>query len=248
MDALQRPDETLDDLKRDGLRILQKRGGFRFGVDAVLLADFARAGAQAHVVDFGTGSGVIPMLMAARGKGRRFDALEADADIADMAARSVRLNGMEERIRVRCRRAEEAAELLGRNTIDTVVCNPPYWGFGRATEENAARVQAEGGLKEWFAAAYRVLRGKGSFCLVYSAPWSMEALRLLHDAGLEPKRLRCVHHDARRPATLVLIEALKSGHPGTEILPPLVLCEPDGTPTAEQKRIYGEDAADDKNS
>ena len=241
-EALQHSDETLDELNRDGLRILQKRDGFRFGMDAVVLADFARPGTR--VADFGTGSGVIPLLMAARNKGLRFDALEADSDIAGMAARTMRLNGMEDRIRVHLCLAEEAPAALGFNAVNTVVCNPPYWGHGRSPEEDPARVQTDRGLRGWFTAAYKVLCGRGSFCMVYSAPWAMEVLRDLHEAGLEPKRLRFVHHDIGRAASLVLIEAVKSARHGAEVLPPLVLFEPDGRPTAEQNRIYGEDMAD----
>ena len=114
-------DERLDDLQFAGLKILQKTAGFRFGMDAVLLSDFVRAEAQATVADFGTGTGILPLLMWGRGKGQRFEAFEIQREMADMARRSVALNGLSARIRVHEASVEEAPSLLSSGSVDVSV-------------------------------------------------------------------------------------------------------------------------------
>ncbi len=166
--------ERMDDLQFAGLRILQKTTGFRFGMDAVLLSDFARACPGDVVADFGTGTGILPLLLWGRHKGSRFEAFEIQADMADMAARSVALNGLSECITVHHASVEQAPTLLPPCSVDVIVCNPPY-GTPGATLRNPdeardlARHQDERGLKPWFTAAYRLLRGRGRMALIYPA-------------------------------------------------------------------------------
>ena len=124
--ALIRPGERLDDLQRGGLRILQRPDGFRFGTDAVLLADFARVGAGEDAADFGTGTGILPLLLLGRGKGRHYDAFELQEDMADMAQRTMRLNGLEDRVSVHALPVERADEVVRPGSLGSIVCNPPY--------------------------------------------------------------------------------------------------------------------------
>ena len=118
--------ETLEDLQLGGLRILQKRQGFRYGMDSVLLADFVRMDEKARYADFGAGTGILPLLLTGRGKGASCDALELQPEMAEMAGRSMAMNGLSDRIRVHCADVREAETLLGRCSVDAVVCNPPY--------------------------------------------------------------------------------------------------------------------------
>ena len=130
MSAELKPGERIDDLQRGGLRIIQRENGFRFGTDAVLLADFAAAKRGERVCDMGTGTGVLPLLLSARAEGTTFDAFEVQPDVADMARRSVALNGLEERIRVHCADCREAGAVIGHETVQLVVTNPPYTAQG----------------------------------------------------------------------------------------------------------------------
>ena len=242
-DIVTRPEERLDDLQLAGMRILQKRDGFRFGMDAVLLADFAQVDARAHVADFGTGTGILPLLLCGRGKGASFDALELQPDMADMARRTMALNGLEERVRVHALAVERAEEVVAPGTVDVIVCNPPYGPPG-ATLHNpseglrVARHQAAEGLRDWFRVGYRLLRGKGRFAMVYPAPRMLEAMEALQAAHLMPKRFRLVYPRADRAANLVLIEGVKDAKPLLQPEPPLIVYEADGSMTAELKRIY----------
>ena len=235
--------ERIDDLQLQGLRIIQKEKGFRFGMDAVLLSDFARVEDRDRVADFGTGTGILPLLLAGRGKGAHFDALEIQDDMADMAKRSVSLNQLTERIAVHNLPVERAEEVIVPGTLDAIVCNPPY-GIPGATLLNpaktlsTARHQTEEGLTAWYRMAYRLLRGKGRFHMIYPAPRMLEAMTALSKARLEPKRFRLIYPYADKPANLVMIEAMKDAKPMLHPEPPLIICEKDGTMTPELKRIY----------
>ena len=191
-----REGEQIHDLQLCGLRIIQN-SGFRFGMDAVLLADFARVEERDRTADFGTGTGILPLLLAGRGRGAHFDAIEVQAEMADMAKRSVSLNGLTERIHVHHCRVEEADNVIVPGSLDSIVCNPPYGvpGTTLLNPEKAlstARHQSENGLTEWYRMAYRLLRGKGRFHMVYPAPRLLGALTELSNALLEPKRYRLI--------------------------------------------------------
>ena len=235
--------ERMDELQFAGLRILQKTTGFRFGMDAVLLSDFARACPGDVVADFGTGTGILPLLLWGRHKGSRFEAFEIQADMADMAARSVALNGLSECITVHHASVEQAPTLLPPCSVDVIVCNPPY-GTPGATLRNPdeardlARHQDERGLKPWFTAAYRLLRGRGRMALIYPAPQMLELMNGLSRAGLTPKRFRLIYPRADKPANLVLVEACKDARPTLQPEPPLIVYEADGALTPELRRIY----------
>lgn len=236
-------DERLDDLQFAGLKILQKTAGFRFGMDAVLLSDFVRAEAQATVADFGTGTGILPLLMWGRGKGQRFEAFEIQREMADMARRSVALNGLSARIRVHEASVEEAPSLLSSGSVDVIICNPPY-GMPGATLHNPglskdlARHQDPRGLKPWFTAAYRLLRGRGRMALIYPAPMMLSLMNDLSRAALIPKRFRLIYPRVDKPANLVLVEAVKDARPTLQPEPPLIVYEQDGTMTPELRKIY----------
>lgn len=236
-------DERLNDLQFAGLKILQKTAGFRFGMDAVLLSDFVRAEAQATVADFGTGTGILPLLMWGRGKGQRFEAFEIQREMADMARRSVALNGLSARIRVHEASVEEAPSLLSPGSVDVIVCNPPY-GMPGATLHNPglskdlARHQDPRGLKPWFTAAYRLLRGRGRMALIYPAPMMLSLMNDLSRAALIPKRFRMIYPRVDKPANLVLVEAVKDARPTLQPEPPLIVYEHDGTMTPELRKIY----------
>ena len=235
--------ERIDDLQLQGLRIIQKEKGFRFGMDAVLLADFARVEERDHAADFGTGTGILPLLIAGRGGASHIDALEIQPDMAEMAARSVALNELDGRIAIHNVPVERADEIIQPGTLDVIVCNPPY-GVPGTTLLNPekgislARHQGENGLTAWFRMAYKLLRGKGRFNMIYPAPRMLEAMVALSKARLEPKRFRMIYPYADRAANLVLIEAMKDAKPMLHPEPPLVVYEKDGTMMPEIRRIY----------
>ncbi len=243
MEEWRREGERIDDLQYGQMHILQKPGAFCFGTDAVLLADFAQARAGERIVDFGTGTGILPLLIASRAERTTFDALEIQADMADMAARSVRMNGLEGRIRVHRADLREAAALLGYERADLLVCNPPYGraGAGLVNPQGTkaiARHEEACTLAEIVRSAAQVLRNGGRMCMIFPAPRMLELADCARGARLEPKRLRFVHARADKPPKLLLMECVKNGRPMLHMLPPLLLCEMDGRKTQELARIY----------
>lgn len=237
------PGERLDDLQCQGLKIIQRRDAFRFGTDSVLLADFAAPRKRDVAVDLGCGTGAIALLMAGHQPNLRVDAVELQIEIADMAKRSVALNGLEARVRVHCLDMREAWQALGAGRFSLAVCNPPYGRSGAALEsQNEAKriARHEGDLTpaDLAKSAAMLLKNGGRFCAVYPAPRAYELMRAMDGAGIAPKRVRTVHGVAGRAPKFVLLEGVKGGGEGLHWLTPLVLRNEDGTFTEEWHRIY----------
>ena len=237
------PGEELNDLHLNGLRIIQKQGGFRFGMDSVLLADFARIRSGDTVADFGTGEGVLPLLLWGRGKGAAYEAFEIQEEMAELARRNFALNDLAEQARVWAVPAEQAWEQLGWHSVNAVICNPPYGRSGTTVvnpdERRAtARHQGPEGILPWLKSAERILRGNGRLALIYPAGELPELLNALNSCHLTPKRLRLIHPRADRPAKLALIDAVKGARPHLEAEPPLIVFDAENRWTAEVQRIY----------
>lgn len=237
--------ERIDDLQRDGLRIIQRAAGFRFGTDAVLLADFAGVKKGDHVADMGTGTGVLPLLLSARAENTTYDAFEIQPEVADMARRSVRLNGLESRIRIHNADCREAAAIIGHERCHLVVSNPPYTrgGAGLVSPEQSralSRSDSHCSIEEWIAACGRLLKNGGRLCCVFPAPRFLELCDAMRAARMEPKRVRFVVARETNSPKLVLVEGLKGGRPGLHVQPMLITHDAGGNFTQEMRRIYGE--------
>lgn len=236
------PDETLDAIGRSGLRILQPKTGFRFALDPVILADFVTLRPYEKVVDLGTGSGIIPLLLAQRQPTAKISGIEIDGDTAERARRSVRLNSLEDRISI-CHRDLRSLEKCEAQRYDLVVTNPPYRpperGRIAAPSRAAARHELHGTLDDFIRAGRHLLKSGGRFYAVFPAERLAELLTLMTSAGLAPKRLRSVHSRAGDPARLVLVEGRRDGGDGMQIAAPLILYE-DRHYSAEVRRIFGE--------
>lgn len=240
-----RPGERVDDLQ-NGFRLLQKPGAFCFGTDAVLLADFAAPKKREKAADLGTGTGVIAVLMAARRQELTVDAVEIQADMADMAARSMQMNGLQDRITVHQADMREIWRELGQGSKSLVTCNPPYGrensGPVSPVETKAvSRHEADLTVDEIARSAAQLLKFGGRFCVIYPAPRAFEMMAAMAACHLEPKRIRTIHSRAGRAPKLVLIEAVKGARSGLKWEPPLILNNDDGSPSAEWHRIYHTD-------
>ena len=237
------PGERVDDIQWKGLRVIQSPEAFRFGMDAVLLADFAGVKPRSRVCDLGTGTGILPLLLSGRTPDMACDAVEIQGDAADRAKRSMILNDLGDRITVHHRDLKEVRSFLPHAAYDLVICNPPYSPVQASLHSpkaalRTARQETECTLNDVAAAAAFLLRGRGRFALMLPAPRLTEAFETLRGYQLEPKRLRFVHANANRPARLALIESQLDVNPSLIIEPPLIVKNPDGTDTAEIKRIY----------
>ncbi len=238
------PGERLDDLQVGGLKLIQRPDAFRFGTDSVLLADFAAPRRDEIAVDLGCGTGAIALLMAGHQARMRVDGVELQPDVADMAGRSVALNGLQSRMRVYCLDMREAWRTLGAGRYSLAVCNPPYGRSGAALESRSeafriARHEGELTPAAVARSAAMLLKNGGRFCVIYPAPRAYELMRAMDEAGIAPKRLRTVHGVEGRAPKFVLLEGVKQGGEGLHWLPPLVLRNEDGSFSGEWHRIYG---------
>lgn len=236
--------ERIDDLMRGGLRIIQRTDAFRFGTDAVLLADFAHAKKNARCCDLGTGTGILPLLIYAREPSAAFDAIEIQPGMAGMAARSVALNGLAGRIRVIQGDMRDIKALLPRAQYDMVVCNPPYGKAGASLRNPdgglcAARHESLCELPDITRAAAWLLRNGGKLQCVFPAARMLELFDEMRLQRIEPKRVRLVHSAIGKPPHLCLADGVLNARPGLHMLPPLVIYGEDGRYTAEVAAIYG---------
>lgn len=243
MDARVRPGERIDDLMIDNMKLLQRADRFRFGTDAVLLSDFATPKKDDRAVDFGTGTGILPLLMHARQKGATYDAIEIQPEMAEMAARSVELNGLSEIIRVHENDLRGAAKWLGYENYTLVVCNPPYSPAGTALisqtdAHRIARHEGECTIEDICRSASELLKNGGRLKMIYPAPRLFDLMYTMRAHRLEPKNIRTIHQTKDSEPKLALIGAAKGAKSMLHWMPPLILSEENGEPSAEWRRIY----------
>ncbi|MCL1906194.1 MAG: tRNA1(Val) (adenine(37)-N6)-methyltransferase [Clostridiales bacterium] len=236
--------ERVDDLRRGGLKIIQDPAAPCFALDAVLLADFAKPRPGDNVADLGTGTGVIALLLAAKEPDCRIRALEMMPQMADMARRSVALNGLAGHIDIIEGDMRQAAALLGKGSCRLVVSNPPYYAAGSGRENAgelfaAARSEVYCAIEELAKETAALLVPGGEFCLIHRAVRLAEVLEALYAAGLRPQILRQVQPFAGKPANLFLLKAQKGGKGETVLPPPLIIYESLNKYTEEMQQIYG---------
>lgn len=218
--------ERLDDLQCQGYKIIQDLRGFCFGVDAVALANFTRVKPNEQALDLGTGSGIIPILLAAKTKGAHFYGVDIQAESVEMARRSVALNSLEDKVTI-CQGDVKYLE-FSPATFHVVTCNPPYIKNGSGlvnpySPKAIARHEISANLRDFISAAASMLMPKGRFYIVHKPHRLAEIINILHQFKLEPKILQFVHSSPDKPPSMLLLEAIKGGNPDIMVLQPLVL-------------------------
>lgn len=243
MDVHINEDETLDDLQ-NGYMLIQKKNTFRFGVDAVLLADFADVKRKDKVLEMGTGTGIIPILLHAKKSPTSITAIELQEDMAEMAQRSVLYNKLQDRITVKCMDLKEAPSLLGRAVYDCVITNPPYMkqqcGINNPVETKAiSRFEVKCTLQDVVESAKQLVRSGGKLFMVHRADRLVDIIYTMRSLDMEPKRIRFVHPSIGKRPNLVLIEGARGGNPELKFMDPLYIHDQNGEYTEEIYRIYG---------
>ncbi|WP_342757896.1 tRNA1(Val) (adenine(37)-N6)-methyltransferase [Kineothrix sedimenti] len=236
--------ERLDELQRNGYKIIQNPEKFCFGMDAVLLSGFARAGEGDRVLDLGTGTGIIPILMEAKTRAAHLTGLEIQEESADMAMRSVALNNLQDKIVIVQGDLKEAGTLFGAASFDVVTCNPPYMtsnhGLQNPGEPKAiARHEILCTLEDVVSQAAGLLKPGGNFFMVHRPFRLAEIMVLLHEYKLEPKRMQLVYPYVDKEPNMVLIEANRGGRPRITVEKPLIVYKEPGVYMPEIYDIYG---------
>lgn len=236
--------ERIDDLERNGYRIIQDPERFCFGMDAVLLSGFARVKDGASVLDLGTGTGIIPLLLEAKTGAAHLTGLEIQPDSADMARRSVALNGLEDKIDIVTGDIKEAGSLFDAASFDVITCNPPYMigKHGIANPQDAkaiARHEILCTLEDVISQTARLLKPGGNFYLVHRPFRLAEIMVLLSKYKLEPKRMQLVYPYVDKEPNMVLLEANRGGRPRMTVEKPLIVYQKPGVYMPEIYDIYG---------
>lgn len=238
-----RAEERVDDLQLKNYRIIQNPGRFCFGMDAVLLSDFAQLEAGKRALDLGTGTGIIPILMAGKTQGEHFTGLEIQPDSADMAKRSVILNNLQDKIDIIEGDIKEVASIFNAASFDVVTSNPPYMinehGLKNPESPKAiARHEVSCNLRDVVAAAAKMLKPGGHFYMVHRPFRLTEILCIMHELRVEPKRMRLIYPFVDREPNMVLIEGVRGGKPRMTVESPLIIYEKTGEYTQEVMDIY----------
>ena len=239
-----KPTERLDDLHIKGYQIIQDKERFCFGMDAVLLSDFAKVKENECVLDLGTGTGIIPILLEAKTLGKHFTGLEIQADSFDMAKRSVKHNHLEEKLNIVNGDIKEAVKLFPLSSFDVITTNPPYMNSGKGLvnpfEAKAiARHEILCTLEDVIKNASKLLTGNGRFYMIHKPHRLVEIIQVLTRYHLEPKTIRFVHPYVDKEPNMVMIEAIRNAKSMVMILPPLIIYKGKKVYSEEIDRIYG---------
>lgn len=238
------PGERIDELQRNGYRIIQNPERFCFGMDAVLLSGFARAKKQERCLDLGCGNGIIPILMEAKTEGKHFTGLEIQPESADMAKRSVALNGLQDRIDIVEGDIRDASKIFGASSFHVVTTNPPYMtaqhGLTNLYEaKTIARHEVLCNLEDIIRESARLLMPGGRFYMVHRPFRLAEIISLMVQYRMEPKRMRLVYPYVDREPNMVLIEGLRGGKSRMTVEKPLIVYKEPGKYTDEIYDVYG---------
>jgi tRNA1Val (adenine37-N6)-methyltransferase len=234
---------TTDTFFNGKIRITQDRTGYRFSIDAVLLAYFADPQSGDKVLDLGTGCGIIPLILAYRQPQIEIYGVEVQTALAELAVCNVRGNQLEDRITVFCDDMKLLRPAMTAGPVDLVVCNPPFrrQGSGRINPDEqraVARHEIKVNLSDIIQTSHRMLRKAGRLVLIYTAGRLTDILARMRTDGIEPKFIRMIHSRQDTEAALVLIEGVKGGRPDLKIAPPLIIYDKKTDYTDEVEAMF----------
>ncbi len=243
-ESLLKPGERFDDLERSNLHIIQDPKRFCFGMDAVLLSGFIRVPRGGRVLDMCTGTGIIPLLLSAKTEAGEIIGTEIQPDSADMAARSIKANALEGKIKILNSDIKNSLEMFGRDSFDAVSCNPPYMPAGRGITNPGdvkaiARHEILCTVADVCSQAAAVLKDGGHFFMVHRPARLAEIFERLSENRLEPKRMKFVQPEAGKKPNMVLIDAVKGGGRELNVEEPVIVFKEPGVYSDEIRDIYG---------
>ena len=244
MDIKLDENERIDDLEYKGLKIIQNEKGFCFGIDAVLLSDFAKdIRNNSLVLDLGTGTGILSILLSAKTNLKKIYGIEIQEEVANMAKRSVKLNNLEEKIEVINKNIKDLGDVFEKNTFDAIVTNPPYKKLNTGIENEKeklliSRHEVTASLEDFIKISFDLLKDKGNLYMVHRAERLVDILYLLRKNKLEPKVIRFIHSNTKQEPKLVLIKATKNAKEFLKIEKPLYIYNENGEYTDEIYEIY----------
>ena len=243
MEVILRENEKIEDLQCNGLKIIQNKKWFCFGMDAVLLTNYCDIKNNSKVVDLGTGTGIIPILLSGKRNYSKAYGVEIQPEVAEMAERSVKLNNLQGKIEILNIDLKSSLDYLEANSFDAVISNPPYklYNSGIINPEDKkaiSRHEIKAVLEDVICIASRLLKQYGRFYMVHRPDRLADIMCLLRKYRLEPKQIRFVHPKAAAKPNMILIRASKNGNPELKFDPPLYIYDDEGNYTEDVYEIY----------
>lgn len=238
--------ERVDDLQYKGLKIIQNNDGFCFGIDSVILADFAKKIKKGStVVDLGTGTGILGILLCGKTKVTKIIGIEIQQEVADMAQRSIRLNSLEDKFEIINENIKDiiSKNYVNKNSVDVIITNPPYKEIGRGiVNENEkkfiSRHEVKANLEDFINISAQLLKDKGTIYMVHKPERLVDIIYLMRKNKLEVKELKFVYPSKDKECNLVLIKAIKGANKFLKIDEPLYIYKDKGQYTEQIKQIY----------
>ena len=250
MDVKLKDTGRIDDIRLKGLRLIQDTTGFCFGVDAVLLANFAKVKKGAKVVDLGTGTGIIPILIARKSEAKEIIGLEIQEEVFEMASRSVLLNDLQDRVKIVNGDIKTIDNELEVNTFDVVTSNPPYMhdnGIKNPNDKKAiSRHEIKCNLEDVIRSSSRLLKDLGKFYMIHRPTRLIEIITLARKYKLEPKQIQFIHPKQGKAPNIMLVQFTKGGRPDLKILDPLYVYDENGNYTKDIEDIYANEDIGEK--
>lgn len=236
--------ERIDELEQENLKIIQNKEEFCFGIDSILLSDFAKEIKEnAKVLDLGTGTGIISLLLCKKTKLKQIIAVEIQKQMAEMAQRSIELNQLQDKMQILNENIKNIDKILPIEQFDAIVTNPPYkkkdTGIPNPNQKKLiARHEIEATLEDFIQISFKMLKDKGSLYLVHRPDRLVDLVENLRKNKIEPKTIKFIYPSQEKPPNLVLIKAIKNAKPFLKIEKPIYVYEPNGEYTNEILKIY----------
>jgi len=244
MNNLLKENERIDDLEFKNLKIIQNKDWFCFGIDSVLLSDYAKEVKKESIVaDLGTGTGIISILLSNKSNLKTIYGIEIQEEVADMARRSVKLNSIENKVEIICDDLKNIRDRFGDTFFDAIVTNPPYKkdGTGIKNDNNEriiSRHEVMCNLEDILRESFYVLKDKGEFYMVHRPDRLVDIMYLMRKNKIEPKKMRLVYSNLKSKPVLLLIKGIKNANPELIIEKPLYIYNEEGSYTDEVLKIY----------
>ena len=236
--------ERIDDLEFKGLKIIQNKNGFCFGIDSVILSDFAKnVKPNSNIMDLGTGTGILPILLSAKTEAKKIWGIEIQEDVANMAKRSILLNKLEEKIEIINENILNLESKFEKNSIDVIVTNPPYKkkGTGVINEKESkliSRHEITASLEDFIEISSKLLKDKGEIFMVHRPERLVDILYLMRNKKIEPKNIRFVYANKESEPKLILVRGVKNAKEFLKVEKNLYIYNEDGNYSDEILKIY----------
>lgn len=239
-------DERIDDLQYKGLKIIQDKNGFCFGIDSIILSDFIEnVKKENNIVDLGAGTGILGILLSKKTLAKEIIGIEIQSDVAEMAERSIKLNNLQEKVKIINEDIKNIIpnKIINKNSVDIIVSNPPYkdkkdGGLNENEKKLISRHETTATLSDFIEIASKLLKDKGIFYMVHKPERLVDIIYLLRENKIEPKEIEIIYPSKGKEASLILIKGIKGARKFLKVRKAIYVYDEQGNYTEDITKIY----------